>query len=242
MLIKPLFEDLNVLITFCIFPIMMLGIISAGILEWKLHQSISKLPKEWKSHRSMKNFQSGVFFLFLFITGGLVSESISQYLAFNGIYNSFLFSIDFTVNTLFLFGFLYINTNKNWKRLIYFILYAIIVGYLINGEYYDRHCILPSNSSLLIFSLYFIAALLHLTDLLLNPKSTNFNFQLKINLNILFYALISTIVTSFHWAEMMKIGSIRSEFIFYLHATGIYLFYFAFALIFISEILKLRRG
>lgn len=221
---------------------MVLGIISILVLQWKLYQSIATLPKQWKKSMPMRDFQLGVFFLFMLITSSLVSEFVSQYLACHQIFNSFVFSIDFTVTSLFLFGFLFINTKRFWKKCIYFIQYAIIIGYLINGGYYDPHCVLPGNSSVLIFSLYFIAALLHLTDLLLSPKSNYFNFQLKINLSILIYALISVIVTSFYWAQTMKMGNIHSEFVFYLHALNINLFYLSFTIIFIPEILKLRRG
>lgn len=219
-----------------------LGVLLALVLLWKLYQSTSKLPEEWKKNTPQRNFRRGIFFLCMLLSISLVTEIVSQYLAHLTIFNSFVFSIDFTVTTLFLFGFLFINTQNRWKRYAYFIFYTIIVGYLINGGYYDPNCVLPGNSSVLIFSLYFIAALLHLTDLLPNPKSTHFNFQLKINLSILIYSLISVIVTSFYWAQTMKMGNIHSEFMFYLHALNIYLFYISFIAIFISEILKLRRG
>jgi hypothetical protein len=230
------------LIRYFIFPIMVLGLISGGILHWRLHKFIARLPQKWKRLMSFRNFQRGVLFLTLFITSSLVTESVSQYLADQGIYNGFVFSIDFTVSTIFLFGFLFINTKKNWKKFIYFILYTIIVGYLINGGYYDRHCILPGDCSLIIFSIYFLVALLHLTDLLLAPKSTHFNFQLKINLSILIFSLVSVIITSFHWADAMELGPYYSNLILYIHMINICLFYLSLALIFISEILKLRHG
>lgn len=191
---------------------------------------------------SIRNSQRGVFYLVLLLISSLIFLSISEYLATRGIYNSYVFSIDFTVSTVFLFGFLFINTQKQWKRYFYFILYAIIVGYLINGGYYDPHCVLPGNASLLIFSIYFLATILHLTDLLLSPKSANLNFQLKINLSILIYALVSVILTSFYWEETQVMNASYSKIIFYLSIMNNYLFHISLALIFISEILKLRRG
>lgn len=219
-----------------------LGILSALVLQWKLYQSIATLPKQWKKNMPMRNFQLGVFFLVVFLVSSLVFGSISDYLAKHCIYNSFMFSIDFTVSTPFLFGFLFINTQRRWKKYVYFILYAIIVGYLINGRYYDPHCVLPGSASLLIFSLHFLAALLHLTDLLLNPKSTHFNFQLKINLTILIYALASVILTSFNWEETQVMNVSYSKLISYLNIIINYLFYISFALIFLNESFKLRRN
>jgi len=219
-----------------------LGIITSAIFQRKLHQSITKLPEDWKSSLPLKTLQRSAVLLLLFQLCSFLSESISDYLAFNKIYNSYIFSIYFTVATVFLFGFLFINTQNRWKRYAYCFLYAIIIGYLIQGKYYDPHCVLPANSSLLIFSSYFLAAFLHLTDLLLVHKSTYFDFQLKINLSILVYSLICVILTSFYWAETMEPGNPYSRVIFYLHALNIILFYLLTAAIFTHETLKLRRG
>lgn len=226
---------------YIILSILGLGIITSIILQWKLHHSVSKLPDDWKKRRSIRNFRLGIFFLSLFITGGFLTESISEYLAKKSIYNSFVFSIDFTVTTLFIFGFLFIHTQTYWKRCCYFLFYLIILIYLIQGGYYDRSCVLPANSSLLIFSLYFLAGLLHLTDLLLNPKSDYFNFRLKINISLIIYSLISIIITSFYWAESMTIDNNPSVYLYYLNSLINELFYLSLTIVFIQEIFKLGR-
>lgn len=233
---------IDIFISGTILSLIGLGIITSVIFQWKLRQSVRKLPEGWEKPISMKHFQLGVFFLCLFVTGGFITEIVSEYLARQKIYNSFVFSIDFTVTTLFLFGFLFIHTQKSWKRYSYFLLYAIIVTYLIQGGYYDPDCVLSGDSSLVIFSIYFLAALLHLTDLLLVPKSIYFDFQLKINLTLLVYSLVSVILTSFYWAKTTTMDSTLSDFIFYIYALNIGLFYLSITAIFTHEILKLRRG
>lgn len=218
-----------------------LGIILSLILQFKLRKSQTQLPKAWKNAIPVRNILLSLSFLSLYLLLSFISECVSLYLAKQYIYNSFIFSFYFTLSVPFLFGFLFMHTQTIWKRWMYFILYGILIIYFIQGGYYHPHCVLPYNSSLLIFSIYFLAALLNLSDLLLNPKSTYFNFQLKINLTLLIYALGSVIITSFHWAETMEIGDIYSELIFYIHYSNICLFYLSLSLIFVFEILKLRR-
>lgn len=217
------------------------GIILAATLLFNLRRAIAKLPESWKSASPLNNFNAGVCFLLIYLILVFLSEFVSLYLAKHHIYNSFVFSIYFTLATPFLFGFLFINTHTTWKRYAYFILYSILVGHLIYGGYYHPRCILPSSSSLIIFSIFFFAFLLHLTDLLLNPKSDHFRFQLKINLSFLIYSLIATIVTTFHWQEMIN-DVYFYKFFYHIHLLYIFLFYIVLAVIFITEILKLRRG
>ncbi|MDF3026974.1 MAG: hypothetical protein K0S23_1281 [Fluviicola sp.] len=229
-----------------LFDIIYLSVISveiilAGTLLFQLRRSIDKLPEPWKRESPLNNFSSGVSFLLIYLILVLLSECVSLYLARHYIYNSFVFSIYYTLSTPFLFGFLSINTQMAWKRYTYFILYSILVVHLIYGGYYHPRCILPSSSSLIIFSFFFLAFLLQLTDLLLTPKSDDFRFQLKINLSFLIYSLIATIVTTFHWQEMiMNVYSYKL--FFHIHLFNIFLFYSVLAIIFTSEIIKLRRG
>lgn len=219
-----------------------LAVVLSLILRIKLSKSQAELPKEWKKSLSTKNLLLSISFLSFYLILSLTSECISRYLAKHYIYNSFVFSIYFTLSVPFLFGFLFIHTQTTWKRFAYFILYGILVAYFIQGGYYHPRCVLPGNSSILIFSIYFLATLLHLTDLLLSSQSTYFKFQLKINISLLIYSLASIILTSFYWAETPKMESSYSKLVFYIHCINICLFYVSLALIFISEILKLRRG
>lgn len=55
------------------------------------------------------------------------------------------------------------------------------------------------------------------------------------------YSLISAIVTTFHWQDMIS-NVFSNELIFHIHVFNIFLFYTVLAFIFITEILKLRRG
>ncbi len=226
---------------FLSLSLIVLGIILSLILQFKLRKSRAELPEGWKNSMPARNLLLGASFLSVYLILSFISESISFYLAKRYIYNSFVFSIYFTLSVPFLFGFLFIHTQSTWKRYAYFLLYGILISYFIQGGYYHPRCVLSINSSLLIFSIYFLATLLNLHDLLLNPKSNHFSFQLKINLTLLIYALVSVIVTSFHWGETMKIGDVYSQVIFYIHFINIGLFYFSLSLIFIFEILKLRR-
>jgi hypothetical protein len=221
--------------------IVVCGIISAATLLFKLRRSTALLPESWKKSTPVNKFKLGICFLMIYLIIGFLSESVASYLAKNGIYNSFIFSIFDTLSTPFLFGFLFIHTQTAWKQHTYFILYSILVGYFIYGGYYHPRCILPSSSSLLIFSIFFVALLLQLTDLLLRPKADYFRFNLKINLSFMIYSLISAIVTTFHWQDMIS-NVFSNELIFHIHAFNIFLFHGVLAFIFITEILKLRRG
>lgn len=214
------------------------GVISALLLLMTLRKSITKLPENWKKSSPLNNFRLGVSFLTIFLILVILSESFSLYLRKHGIYNSFVFSIYFTLSTPFLFGFLFINTQTSWKRYAYFILYTVLIGHLIYGGYYHPRCILPSSSSLLLFSIYFIAFLIQLTDLLVSPKADHFRFQLKINLSFLIYSLIASIVTSYNWQETIS-DPIIYELIYNIHIFNILLLYSVLTFIFITENLKL---
>lgn len=224
-----------------IFYLLLIGtsIISSIILRSELLKSDKKLPLAWQNSFSLRNHTLSISFLTIFLLSNLITELVSRYLAEYRIYNSFVFSIDFTIISAFLFGFLYKHTQTVWKQYIYVLFYIIIIAHLINGGYYHPDCILPSTSALLIYSIYFLAALLHLTDLLLNPKSNYFSFQLKINLSILINMLIATIATSFQWS--LDGNEDLYDICYQIHYINMILFYFSLALIFIIEILKLRR-
>ena len=218
-----------------------LSIIASGIFQWRLKLFTATLPENWKYSDQFSTFRMGILLLSLLLLCSFIAESVAGYLGSKGIFNHYVFSFDFTFSTLFLFGFFFINTRKTWKRYSYFLFYAIILGYLIQGGYYHPKCILPGNSSLLIFCTYFLAALLHLTDLLLENRLIYFRFYLKTNLIILFYSLISVILTSSLWAEFFETGY-SSDLIYHLHALNIWLFYAFLTSVFIYETLKLRRG
>ncbi len=177
----------------------------------------------------------------IFLVNVLTSDVVGTYLSRHHIYNHFVFSIYFTISTPFLFGFLFINTQKSWKQFCYVVLYLILVGYLISGGYYHPRSVYTTTTELLINSIYFLAALLHLIDLLVTPKLDYFKFQLKINLVFLIWALLSTIITSFMSSHTEE-SRLYFDFFYVTNAFSNTLLYLSFAFIFIIEILKLRRG
>lgn len=205
-----------------------------------LRKSAEKLPVVWKNALSLKKFRIGILSLMVYFLGVLVSELITTYLGHHKIYNSFVISIGFTIYTPFLLGFLFIYTQTPWKRYGYILLYLILIGYLITGGYFHPDCVLPYSSSLLFSCIYFLAALIHLTDLLMNPASEHFRFQLKINISILIYNILSSITTSFYWATTdLKLPSPELIFDINLYITIFY--YFSLDFLFITKILKLCR-
>lgn len=218
-----------------------MGTCSLVILYFQLYKRAEKLPESWKKSFPSKNFRMGILFLMIYILLIFICESISFYLAAHRIYNSFMISIGFTLYTPFLFGFLFIHTQTAWKRYGSVLLYLILVGYFAIGGYYHPDCILPESSALLFSSIFFLVALMHLTDLLVNPKSEHFKFQLKVDISILIYNLLSAITTSFFWSytdKSLPYFGLISDINFYVAI----LYYLSLNLIFINEILKLRRN
>lgn len=177
----------------------------------------------------------------IFLVNVLASDVVGTYLAKHHIYNHFVFSIYFTISTPFLFSFLFINTQKSWKQFCYVILYLILVGYLISGGYYHPRSIYSTTTDLLVKSIYFLAALLHLTDLLVTPKLDYFKFQLKINLTFLIWSLLATVITSFLSSDSAE-SNPYNNFFHFANIISITILYLSFSFIFITEIIKLRRG
>lgn len=219
-----------------------LGIISSIIYLVMLRKSIARLPEGWRESVPMKNFSLSIFLLVVFLVVAFFNEFILSYLARHHIPNGYVLSIFFTVATLLLFSFLFIHTQAKWRRYGYFVLYAVLIGHLINGGYYHPLSSHPTTTSLLLNSSFFLAALLHLTDLLIHPKTDHFKFKLKISLIILIFALMADILTSFHWSDITSDNVIDFPFIFILQIGNMLLFYFSFPCLFISEIIKLRHG
>ena len=201
----------------------------------------NKLPETWRTLAQLKNFKLSILFFLIYLLINLIGEIVAVYLAMHRTYNSFVMSINQTLSTPFLYGFLFVHTHTYWKRYIYLLLYLILPIYLIQGDYYNPNCNLPGVWPLILNSTYFLAALVHLTDLLMNPKSESFGFRLKVNICILICTLLAAILTSFEWADSMNKPS-HPEVIFYIHLYNIVLYYFALDLIFINEIRKLRHA
>lgn len=220
-----------------------IGVLLLVTLYIMLGKSIKTFPDSWKSSLSVsaKKFRISILFLSIYLFIILIGEIISIQLAFHGIYNSYVISINFTLFTPFLFGLLFIHTQTTWKRYSYIILYIILIAYFSIGGYYHPDSVLSNAFVPLFSSIYFLAALLHLTDLLANPKSEYFRFQLMVSVSVLIYHLLSAIITTFYWAEIITdLPSIKL--MSYIHFYNIMLYYFALDLIFINEIRKFRRS
>lgn len=214
-----------------------LAVISGLILLSKLRQFSSRLPKSWQGSSSLKNFGWSIFLLSMHVLIDLITEFICSYLAKRGIYNHFVISISYSISTAFLFGFFLIYTQAAWKRYAIFVSYTVTLVYFITGGYYHPDAVLPDIISVFLDSIIFLAALLHLTDLLQHPQSEQFRFQLKINLSILLFSILSALLTSVYW-----IDSFGSTTITILCFANQILVQLAFTCIFIIEIFKLRRS
>lgn len=231
------------LIIFILYVVVIsLGIISSVFFLNQLRISKAKLPEAWRRSVSIKKFGDSIYLLLIFLTLVLINQLVVFYFAGHHIDNGIVFSLCFTFVPIPLFAFLYIHTQSRWKRYGYILLHAILVGYLINGGYYQTHSTPDSAISLILNSVFFLIALLHLTDLLIHPKTDHFKFKLKINLTILVFSLMASILSSLHWSDITSGQPIHFPFTFLLQNGNMLLFYFSFVVIFTSEIIKLRRG
>jgi hypothetical protein len=212
-----------------------MGVVFSVILLILLKTRSESLPKQWKKAASIKKIQLSVLLLGIYLLIISLSEGVAFNLAMNGIYNHFVITINYTFNLPFLFVFLFINTQTNWKRYLYVVLYFILVIHFIWGGYYNPNSILASDTGQIIDTILFAGTFLHLTDLLINPKSDHFRFQLKISLSILIQSLLSIITFTYSIHGLDPNGVI-----YYINYSIAILLYSSIALAFLSEILKLR--
>lgn len=218
-----------------------LAAFSATILLYLLVRANSKLPEGWRTSSSFQLFKRSIFLLMVYLFIDFFGEFISLYLARNGIYNSYVMSINNTLSIPFLFGYFFINTPKLWKRYTYIVLYLIIVIYLIFGGYYHPNCILPGTFVIIIYTIHFLVAIIYLTGLLVNHQSDYFKFHLRISVSILIYTILESVAGSFFWFE--REGTpFYLELIYYIHFALLILFYSSMAITIIIEILKLRHN
>lgn len=231
------------LIIFILYLVVIsLGVFSSVFYLVQLRKSTAKLPEAWRKSASIKKFEDSIYLLTMFLTLVLINQIVICYLAVYHIDSAVAFSICFTFVPIPLFGFLYLHTQSKWKRFGYIVLHAILVGYLIIGGYYKPYTTPNSTISLLLNSVFFLIALLHLTDLLIHPKTDHFKFKLKIDLVILVFSLMASILSSLHWSDIATGQTIEFPFAFLLQNGNMLLFYFSFICVFASEIIKLRRG
>jgi hypothetical protein len=221
------------------FAGLILSVILAALLLMQSNKSASSLPEAWIKTRSFKKFHLSIWFLISYLFVNLISELIAIYLASNKVYNCFIYSIGQTIYFLFFLCFLYLYTNKNWKKYAYFILYVTLVAHLVWGGYYHPRSIMSVEYTLLLNGIFFIACLFHLTDLLMSPKSDHFKFQLKINLIFLIYSLVATIAAT-HWKSADK-NNIYADFAFQLQFSNAVLLYYIISFFLLLEIIKLRK-
>lgn len=219
-----------------------MGIIFSIIYLAQLRKSAAKLPEEWRKSASWKNFRNSIYLLTIFLTLVLINQLVLCYLAIQHINNGLAFSLCFTFVPIPLFAFFFLHTQSMWKRYSYIVLHAILIGSLVFGGYYHPLSTPNAEISLILNSVFFLIALLHLTDLLIHPKTDHFKFKLKINLIILVFSLMASILSSLDWENITPGYSGNYSLIFLLQNGNMILFYFSFTCVFVPEIIKLRRG
>lgn len=220
--------------------IVLLAVISAAILLRLLRKSALNVPQKWTSLSEIKTFKRGILLLLIYLSIVFVGELIAFLLGIKGIYNSYIISLNTSLYTPFLYGFLFLHTHTTWKRYFYVVLYFIILGYFISGGYYHPRSVLGGNAILVIDIPLFLAALIHLTDLLLAPQNNWFKFRLRLSLSVLFYSVVALIIQSFQWYYEEEYNS-RPIIISYISLSNIALYYISLTLIFLLESIKLYR-
>jgi hypothetical protein len=218
----------------------LLAVISAAILSQLLRKAASRLPQKWATMPDIKTFKLGITLLVIYLSIVFVCELIAILLSIQGIYNGYIMSLNASLYTPFLYGFLFLYTQTTWKRYSYVIFYIVLIGYFISGGYYHPRSVLGGTTILVIYIPFFLAALIHLTDLLLEPQNTWFKFRLRLTLTMLFSSVISLIIQSFEWYYEEEYNS-RPMIVFYISLSNIVLYYLSLTLIFLLESIKLYR-
>lgn len=219
---------------------MLLAVISAAVLLRLLRKSTLNVPKKWADLQDTKTFKRGITFLLIYLSIVFVGELIAILLGTKGIYNSYVMSLNTSLYTPFLYGFLFLYTHTPWKRYFYVVLYFVLIGYFISGGYYHPRSVLGGTSILVIYIPFFLAAFVHLTDLLLEPQNTWFRFRLRLSLIMLFSSVVSLTIQSFEWYYEDEYKS-RPMIVFYIALSNNILYYISLALIFLLESIKLYR-
>jgi hypothetical protein len=232
-----------VLIIFILYlAVISLGIISSIFYLIQLRKSEAKLPEAWRNIATPKKFRLSVRLLTIFLALVLINQITLNHLANHHIDNSLAFSLCFTFIPIPLFAFFYIHTQSKWKRYSYIVLHAILVASLFYGGYYHPFSLPNTSISLILNSVFFLIALLNLTDLLIYSKTDHFKFKLKINLVVLIFSLLASILSTLHWSDISSGHSINVA-SFLLQNINMLLFYFLFVFVFVSESIQLsRRG
>lgn len=225
--------------------ILYLAILSAGIISSilylrQLRISAAKLPEAWKNLPTRKNFKQSIYLLTIFLTLVLINQITLYCLAIYDIDNGLAFSLCFTFLPIPLFAFFFMHTHSKWKRYSFIVLHAILVGSLIFGGYFHPFSLPNTSISLILNSVFFLIALLNLTDLLIHSKTDHFKFKLKINLIVLIFSLLASILSTVHWSDISSGHSINFA-SFLLQNINMLLFYFSFVFAFVSESIQLNR-
>ncbi len=218
-----------------------LGVLAGMILLLVLKQSNKRLPENWRSAPGIKRLQTGILYITIYLLIELLFEITAIILANNYIYNSFMMNYNNTFSIPFLFGFFFINTQTTWKRIGYIVLYASLVIFFLSGGFYHPKVVNGPAVAVVIFGITFMAALLQLTELLVNPKVEHFSFQLKIAVCVLIFDLLPCIMTTFIWSDFWEENKIPDLF-YNVHFAIIISFHILMGLIFIYEIFKLRSS
>ena len=220
--------------------VIILAIASSLIVLLRFNKSVKDLPGGWRKSVSVRNFQLSVLFLTLYLSIIFIGEVIALSLAKNGIYNNFIIAFNYTLHVPFILGFFFVNTQSVWKKYAYIALYFILIGFYLSEGDYHPNSVATYKAEVIVSCIHFTAAFLHLTDLLVKPKSSYFRFQLKISICILTYSILSNVISSFY-AYHIEFNLTYPEIIYQIHFYNIMLFYILLLFVFINEIIKLIR-
>lgn len=230
------------LIIFILYLVVVsLGIISSILYLKLLRKSEAKLPEVWRNLTTRKNFRLSIRLITIFLILVLINQNMLNYLAINHLDNGLAFSLCFTFVPIPLFAFFYIHTHSKWKRYSYIVLHAILIVSLFYGGYYHPFSLPNSSISLILNSVFFLIALLTLTDLLIHSKTDHFKLKLKITLVVLVFSLLASILSTVHWSDISS-GNPINVTSFLMQNINMLLFYFSFPFIFFTEIIKFRRA
>lgn len=157
----------------------------------------------------------------------------------HGICNGYVYAINNTLSVGFFFGFLWIHSITPWKKITYVLLIVGLISVFAIGGFHIPNCDISGYDALIPFSIYFLGALLYLSDLLLQPKTEHFGFQLKVTVVFMIFYILMTISCTAVW--IIPVENAEWSLINVFQMITINSFYLILAIIFAVETLKLKR-
>jgi len=180
------------------------------------------------------------FLLAAYLTGCFAFEVFAVYKMKQHEYNFFVYAIYFTVCLPVLFSFYSLHLTRVWKKMLLIPLYGTVIGLLLYQNSYNKRSVLTPTFSITLDVVCFIAALIFISDILIQPKRQQFNFLLKIGIAFLIFNFLSSMMTSIIQFDVEFPEDQRALF-FYLHLYMAMSFYALIGVIFWIEFMNLRK-